>query len=224
MPNKAEGSRSPRAGGGRLLWPAATGLASGVAMVVYGIAAMPTPPPDPEAVASLPSRTPAAAAADVSTLDASPPVRIVIERLGIDASILRLGLNKDGTVGVPRPEQARQAGWYDGSAAPGQQGPAVVLGHVDSDRLPGGKAVFYRLGQARPGDKVDITRTDGVTARFTVDSVTQVPKSQFPTRAVYGPTRTAQLRLITCGGTYTEGGGYDSNIIVFAHYTSAHGE
>ncbi|MEU0023569.1 class F sortase [Streptomyces rochei] len=155
------------------------------------------------------------------TLGASPPVRIVIERLGIEAGIMRLGLNPDGTVAVPPPEQARQAGWYDGSATPGQRGPAVVLGHVDSARLPGGKAVFYRLGQARPGDRVEITRTDGVTARFTVDSVTQVPKKRFPSRAVYGPTRTAQLRLITCGGTYTEDGGYDSNIIVFAHYTGA---
>ncbi|UZI28203.1 class F sortase [Streptomyces sp. VB1] len=194
-----------------------------MAMVVYGITAIPATAPGPAAVASPPPRTQAAAAADVATLDASPPVRIVIERLGIDASVLRLGLNTDGTVAVPRPEQARQAGWYDASAAPGQRGPAVVLGHVDSARLPGGKAVFYRLGQARPGDRVKITRTDGITARFTVDSVTQVPRERFPTEAVYGPTHTAQLRLITCGGTYTEAGGYDSNVIVFAHYTGARG-
>ncbi|WP_078949465.1 class F sortase [Streptomyces mutabilis] len=194
-----------------------------MAMVVYGAVVMPAPAPGPAVAASLPPRSPAAAAAEVPTLNASPPVRIVIERLGIDARILRLGLNKGGTVAVPPPEQARQAGWYDGSAAPGQQGPAVVLGHVDSARLPGNRAVFYRLGQARPGDRVEITRMDKITARFTVDSVTQVPKDRFPTETVYGPTRTAQLRLITCGGTYTESGGYDSNIIVFAHYTGARG-
>ncbi|MEU0042821.1 MULTISPECIES: class F sortase [Streptomyces] len=192
-------------------------------MAVYGVASMPTPAPSPAATGSLPPRAPATAAAHVPTLGSSRPVRIVIERLGIDAGILRLGLNKDGTVAVPRPDQAHRAGWYDGSAAPGQRGPTVVLGHVDSARLSGGRAVFYRLGQARPGDQVEITRADGITARFTVDSATQVAKKRFPTEAVYGPTRTAQLRLITCGGTYSESGGYDSNVIVFAHYTGARG-
>lgn len=146
-------------------------------------------------------------------------MRIDLARLGIHADVLGLGLNKDGTVAVPRPEQAREAAWYDGSAAPGQPGPAVVLGHVDSARLPGGRAVFWRLGQVRAGDRVDVLRADGITARFTVDTVVTVAKDRFPTEAVYGPTPAPELRLITCGGSYTGGRGYDSNVIVFAHYT-----
>ncbi len=150
-------------------------------------------------------------------------MRIDLARLGIHADVLGLGLNEDGTVAVPRPEQAREAAWYDGSAAPGQPGPAVVLGHVDSARLPGGRAVFWRLGEVRAGDRVDVLRADGITARFTVDTVVTVAKDRFPTEAVYGPTRAPELRLITCGGTYTGGRGYDSNVIVFAHYTDSAG-
>ncbi|KPC72039.1 hypothetical protein ADL35_33030 [Streptomyces sp. NRRL WC-3753] len=195
----------------------------GTAVVTYGVASTPKPAPGPAAAASSPSRAPATSATDVSPLGASPPTRIVIERLDIEAAVLRLGLKRDGTVAVPRPEQARKAGWYDGSATPGQRGASVVLGHVDSARLPGGRAVFYRLGQARPGDRVEVTRADGITARFAVDRVMEVAKERFPTVAVYGPTSTAQLRLITCGGTYSDSSGYDSNVIVFAHYTGARG-
>jgi hypothetical protein len=203
-----------------LLWPATAGLAVGLALAGYGVMDSPEPPPQPPVTgSSRPVGTPPPAAADVPALGFSPPVRIDVGRLGIHAGVLDLGLNDDGTVAVPRPEEAGEAGWYDGSSAPGQKGPAVLLGHVDSARLPGGRAVFYRLGQARPGDRVDVRRADGITARFTVDEITTVPKDHFPTQSVYGPTRTPELRLITCGGAYTAKAGYAGNVVVYAHYT-----
>ncbi|MEU0681296.1 MULTISPECIES: class F sortase [Streptomyces] len=190
-------------------------------MVVQGVVSAPQPPPqprpDPAAAASRPQESLAAA----RPLDYSLPLRIRVKRLGITAAIRPVGLNPDGTVEVPGPEQAEDAGWYKAGAAPGQAGPAVVLGHVDSAVLSGGRAAFYTLGAAREGDRVEVDRADGITARFTVDAVTVVAKSRFPTRAVYGPTDTAQLRLITCGGNFSTTSGYSANVIVYAHFSGS---
>lgn len=220
VPKAPDLGSARRAGGGRLLGAAAAGLVCGLAMMLLGLVGPPQGPPQPRtaaapAVSSSPGPSPAE---EPRPLGYSPPARVGLPRLGIDAAVLPMGLNDDGTVEVPSPDQAAKAGWYEHGAAPGQQGPTVILGHVDSRRLPGGKAVFYRLGETRRGDVVDITRADGRVARYTVDTVTTVAKSDFPTRTVYGPAPTPVLRMITCGGTYTKESGYSDNVIVFAHY------
>lgn len=143
------------------------------------------------------------------------PVRLDIPRIGVHTSLIRLGLNPDGTVEVPPLESDAPAGWYGNSAIPGEIGAAVILGHVDSAR--DGPAVFYRLGKLRPGDAISVGRADGTVARFTVAEVAQYPKSRFPTRLAYGPTAYPALRLITCGGSFDRiHRSYRDNIIVSA--------
>ena len=98
--------------------------------------------------------------------------------------------------------------------ARGTPGSAVILGHVDSKRGP---AVFFRLRQLRRGDAITITRADGSSVRFVVERIEQYPKDRFPTDAVYYPTLTPALRLVTCGGQFDHATGhYRSNVIVFA--------
>jgi len=123
-----------------------------------------------------------------------------------------LGLAQDGEIEVP--QNADIPGWFTPGPSPGQLGPAVIAGHVDSTTGP---AVFYRLSELRPGDHIKVARRDGSIARFTVDRVTNFSKAAFPTRAVYGPTRRSELRLITCGGQYDDQDGYLANTVVFAH-------
>jgi sortase (surface protein transpeptidase) len=97
---------------------------------------------------------------------------------------------------------------------PGDPGSAVILGHVDSKRGP---AVFYRLRELRRGDQIKIARADGSSVRFIVQRTEQYPKDRFPTDAVYYPTLTPALRLVTCGGDFdATAGHYRSNVIVFA--------
>ena len=145
------------------------------------------------------------------------PTRVTVSRVGIHADVLALGLNRDGGVGVPPAGEPMKAAWYDRGPAPGQVGPAVITGHVDSRFAPGHRAAFYELGAVRPGDTVDVARADRRVAVFRVDSVALVPKTAFPTREVYGPTGYAALRLITCGGRYDRRTGYTDNVIVYAH-------
>ncbi|MBP2327926.1 LPXTG-site transpeptidase (sortase) family protein [Kibdelosporangium banguiense] len=115
---------------------------------------------------------------------------------------------------VPPVSQPMQAGWYKFGPAPGEVGPAVILGHVDGDKKPG---IFFRLRELKPGDEILVARQDGKTAKFVVQQLDQIAKSEFPEEQVYGDTGQPELRLITCGGAFdrTEHS-YKDNIIVYA--------
>ncbi|WP_433891033.1 class F sortase [Streptomyces sp. CA-111067] len=150
-----------------------------------------------------------------SALPASRPTELAIPSIGVHGALLDLGQNKDGSVQVPG--KPLQAGWFHGSPTPGQVGPSVILGHVDSYAT--GPAVFYKLGAMKPHQQIRVTRADGKVAVFSVDSVRSYAKKDFPTLDVYGNTPDPQLRLITCGDWNARTHAYDGNIVVFAHLT-----
>jgi LPXTG-site transpeptidase (sortase) family protein len=130
---------------------------------------------------------------------------------GIDTALESLHLGTDGALLPPR--NFARAGWYADGTAPGDQGPAVIAGHVDSKRGP---AVFYRLRELQAGDRIDVVR-GGATVRFTVVSTAWYPKTTFPADEVYGPTPDRQLRLITCGGVFDHHlRSYKDNLVVYA--------
>jgi hypothetical protein len=161
---------------------------------------------------------PAKSEAKAANLLRSKPVRLQIGAIGVNTSLMPLGLRSNGSMQVP--PGAFPAGWYTGGPTPGELGPAVIAGHVDT----GGPGVFYRLQQVRPGDLVNVTRADGSKPVFRVKRVRQFPKNQFPTRLVYGNVDHAALRLITCGGSFnSQSGHYDDNIVVFADLVQPQG-
>jgi len=142
----------------------------------------------------------------------SPPVALAIPAIGVAGPLESLDVDDDGRLAAP--VDPGLAGWFAGGVEPGQAGPAVIAGHVDSRSGP---AVFYRLGDLRPGDTVDVTRADGSVVTFRVDEVAEHPKDEFPTAAVYGPVPGAALRLITCSGPFDRSTGhYRSNLVVYA--------
>jgi sortase (surface protein transpeptidase) len=150
-------------------------------------------------------------------LPPSAPVTIEIPAIGVRAPIMALGLNSDGTVQVPPLGNRNLAGWYDGSVTPGQDGSSVILGHVDNYT---GASVFYAIKDLVAGDQIDVVRANGTVAAFAVDAVQAVPKSLFPTAAVYGNVPYPALRLVTCGGPFDPASGhYADNIVVYAHLT-----
>lgn len=177
------------------------------------------PKPSPKAARPAAVKTTSSPGASVApTLGAAEPVRVDVARAGIHARVEALGLNSDGSVAVPPLSEASMASWYDKGPTPGQEGPAVILGHVDTKSGP---AAFFELGRLRPGDSIDVTRKDGVVAVFDVDSVESSEKANFPTSRVYGNLDYAGLRLITCGGAF-DGHHYLGNTIVYAHLLSSH--
>jgi sortase (surface protein transpeptidase) len=193
----------------------AVALGSG-AWLLHGAAGTPAPPPQPSAAqASAGTDRPGAAA---PALPPSPPDRIRIPSIGVDAPLMGLGLTKSGSLDVPPAQKKNLAGWYEAGTTPGETGTAIVAGHVDNAEGP---AVFYDLGALRKGGVIEVDRRDGTVARFTVDAVEVYEAAHFPDRKVYGAAARPELRVITCGGAYSRSTGYQGNVVVFAHLTGS---
>lgn len=225
--------------GRRTLLIAATGLAVGGVRLLAEAAPRPGPPgPDHDLHRLGPEPAPSGQQASADLLEAkrgrrpetsgqaSPvvglpralPLRLDIPAIAVHRAVVPVGLAEDGTIVVPPLRADAPVGWYRYLASPGEVGPAVIVGHVDSARE--GPAAFYRLGQLAPGDTVAVTRDDGRTATFTVTRAARYPKADFPTAEVYGETSSPTLRLITCGGSFDAARGeYRDNVVVYADLT-----
>jgi hypothetical protein len=224
-------------------------LVAGVLALVIGLRAQqsaPQPPPSAASPVSVVPSTSGTSTSGTSTSDTSSasragptgtartspdtrgpilarslPVRLAIPAIGVDTTVQQLGLDPDGSVQVPPLGRDSHAGWYKYSPTPGELGPSVVLGHIDSAAY--GPGVFFRLGDLRQRDRISITLADHTVAVFEVERVVEYRKAQFPTLAVYGNTDHAALRLITCGGTFDPSRhSYESNIVAYATLVSSH--
>jgi sortase (surface protein transpeptidase) len=189
------------------------GVAIGACLLLAccsGGVATPVPPagPPPAAPVQVTSTPP---------LVAATPVRIRIPAIGVDSTLIALGLAASGTLQVP--DDGSVAGWFTGAPTPGERGPAVIAAHVDWNHAPG---VFFHLRDLEPGDEVTVDRADGTAARFEVLEVEQYPKDAFPTERVYGDVDHAGLRLITCGGSFDRRArSYRDNVVVYAGLVGA---
>jgi LPXTG-site transpeptidase (sortase) family protein len=200
--------------------PAAIAFAAGLVVIVGGTAGLllthhstPALRPVAAGVAALPAPTgPIVAPPQSAAAQVARPVSLTIPLIGVKTNLITLGLAAGGAMQVPATSTV--AGWFTGSPRPGAVGSSIIVGHVDSKSGPG---IFFRLPELKKGDDVYVKRSDGTTAEFRVTEVQEYPKDQFPTETVFGPTPDAELRLITCGGTFDSvTGHYLSNIIVYA--------
>jgi hypothetical protein len=197
-------------GGRRLAAPSALPALLTLALLVTGCAAGPSEPSaSPPAEAAPGPRDPGP---EPVLPRGAQPEAVVIPAIGVSSPLVRLGLQPDRRMEVP--EDYAVAGWYTGGPRPGDRGPAVIAGHVDSKRGP---AVFYRLGELREGDLIVVRYPGRAEARFRVERTERHPKRAFPTARVYGDTAGSALRLVTCGGSFDRASGhYRDNVIVFA--------
>ncbi|WP_259370768.1 class F sortase [Streptomyces sp. SCUT-3] len=236
---KTPATKEPKApeNGSRLLRWAAGSALIGLLLIYNSVDASSSSPSEPAAAGAptvaagappgtppgSPANDPAGPSADAQgpggpAMPSSAPKRLTIPRIGVNAPFSELGLDENGTLEAPSPDDNNLVGWYADGVTPGERGNAIVAGHVDTKTGP---AVFWRLGTVTPGTTVNITREDGSTAVFTVDAVETFAKDDFPDERVYGHTDDAQLRLITCGGNYDKKAkDYTANVVVFAHLQS----
>jgi LPXTG-site transpeptidase (sortase) family protein len=201
--------------------PAAIIFAVGLAVIVAGTAGLlltrhgtPAMRPVAAGVNALPAPTGPIVAPPQSAdpVPVASPVSLTIPVIGVKTQLIKLGLAAGGALQVPPTPYV--AGWYTGSPRPGAIGSAIIVGHIDAVHVAG---VFFRLSELKPGDAVYVRRADGSMVMFRVTRVQQYLKDQFPTQEVYGPTPDAELRLITCDGTFDPTTGhYLSNFVVYA--------
>lgn len=219
----------------RLLAPVTATLLAILGLSLLGIAAasqQAAPPQVPSATAPvvpLPTAEPGADAGpdtarpaprgdtreSPGTLDpgerAAAPTRLRVPSIGVDTSLLHLGLDEDGVLEVPADPDL--VGWFSWGTPPGDVGAAVMAGHVDS---PEGRGVFFELAELEAGAEIVIDRADGTTAVFHVERVVHYPKDDLPTVEVYASTG-RELRLITCGGDWDgDTNSYRDNIVAYA--------
>lgn len=155
-------------------------------------------------------------------LTSAAPQRIDIPSMGVQAPVVRRGLDGQGAIDPPPFDQPGVVGWFAAGVRPGAAGTALFVGHVDTKTRP---AVFYKLSTVRPGQTVRVVRDDGTVAEFTVDDVQVFPRDHFDARRAYGPRESgrAELRLVTCGGTFDRvSRTYTANVVVSA-YLTGHG-
>ncbi|MBQ0848780.1 class F sortase [Streptomyces sp. BH-SS-21] len=145
------------------------------------------------------------------------PQRVDVPALGVRAPVVSRGLDADGAVDPPPYGRPGTVGWYADGVRPGAAGTALLVGHVDTETRP---AVFYHLSEIRPGAVVRVVRDDGTVAEFTVEDVQVFTRDRFDARKAYGVRQTgrAELRLITCGGSFDrESRTYTANVVVSAY-------
>ena len=163
-------------------------------------------------------------AADLSALPVAPtevaaavpdvgvPIQIAIPDLGVDSPVVQVGLESDGSMGLPG---ASEAGWYQYGKRPGQlQGSAVIAAHVDYNKKPG---VFLKLNSLPIGAEVLVTDDLGAVHRFVVTERFQVEKGELPAAEVFRTTGDPVLTLVTCGGSFSKSRrSYADNIVIRA--------
>ncbi|MET9929172.1 MULTISPECIES: class F sortase [unclassified Streptomyces] len=201
-------------------------LVTGGLLLALGTARQqPAPPPAadkgaPSAAPHTPARSPAPSAeARTTALPPARPLSITIPSLKVTSDLEQLGLGKNRAMETPK--DPAKAGWYRPGTTPGAIGPSVIAGHVTWDGVP---AVFFKLTELEPGDRIDVRRADGTTAVFAVDRTATYPKDDFPTVEVYRNLDHAGLRLITCGGDFSEKDSrYADNVVVYASLTGHRG-
>jgi sortase (surface protein transpeptidase) len=192
-------------------------LALAAALLAAGCAGQPVAAPTPTPEPTRAHEPPATATPDPPPPSPPPPapaadpVAIVVPAIGVDADVVPVGLNADNSMETP---DFGLAGWYTEGPRPGDEGPAVIVAHVDSRSGPD---VFYRLRDLTPGDEIAVEQADGRSATFVVESMEQTDKDDLPVDRIWNDTDQPVLRLITCGGIFDRSiGHYEDNIIVYA--------
>jgi sortase A len=201
----------------------AVGALTAAAVVIFFTTAVralyyaPEPEMSPQDAAALVSST--TSATEVSTpstitvFNKSIPTRLLIPEITVDANVYTVGLGKSGNMGVP--PNYTGVGWYRYGQTPGEEGSAVIDGHVNNGF--GLDAVFSKLGTLHPGSDIYVMRKDGTKLRFKVTKVESYALKDVPLQSIFNTKGGAYLNLITCDGvldrkTIT----YDRRLVVYS--------
>ncbi len=144
----------------------------------------------------------------------SKPVQLVIEKIGIDAEVIEVGLVQ-GTNTMDVPKDGFKAGWYNQGPMPGEEGSSVITAHYDTPT--GAPALFYKLKTIEKGDEFFIVDEKGKKIEYVVQQAKNIPVSTFPKDLIYKDKGFSQISLITCSGIWNPlSRDYSSRYVVIA--------
>lgn len=142
------------------------------------------------------------------------PVEISIPSLGLQAAVETVGKNKKGEMAVP--EDSGKVGWYNLGREPGENGAAILAGHIDN--LFGGDGVFSELGVLKKGDIILVRNKSGEELKFSVTEKEIYSLEAAPLKKIFATeSESAHLHLITCAGYFDiRKGTYTKRLVVYA--------
>ena len=129
------------------------------------------------------------------------PRAIYINKINVSARILPMGVNEDGS--LQSPVNSYDAGWYNASGKPGQDGAMLVDGHGSETGTYYG--LFGYISTLNPGDQITIERGDGTRLNYIVANKEIVPLADVDMSKMLVPYGSASqgLNLISCTGEWT---------------------
>ena len=153
------------------------------------------------------------------TVPSHQPRTIQIPRLGINAYVQKVGIEKNGAMSTP--SNINFAGWYINSRSPGESGVSIINGHAGGRYSPG---VFLQIGQLQPTDKLYVQMGDMTMREFSVLSVNTYSVAEASTPLFNDdPLIDKELHLITCDGVFNDQTqSYDKRTVVVARYVGVH--
>lgn len=138
--------------------------------------------------------------------------RIQIPSIQVDAPLVSLGVDPDGTMQAPG--NGVDVGWYTFSALPGTRGNAVLSGHLDT--ATSRVAVFSQLRDLKQGDPMSIVE-NGQKIDFEVFWTKSWADQVIPLPLVLGNAPSPTLTLITCSGVFDRASrNYSERLVVRA--------
>jgi hypothetical protein len=148
------------------------------------------------------------------------PARLVIPAIGVDAAVQSVGLFWNGNGEMSIPTNFTDVAWYNGGPRPGMPGSAVIDGHLDGHDVK--EAVFYRLGDLKPGDLVKVIDGKGNIFTFSVIRLADYDYNASTNDIFSGDTSKARLNLITCAGDWLPSQKlYNQRVVVFTELVSS---
>lgn len=163
------------------------------------------------AVASVPLRSGLLNEQEQPPAAAPRPVEVRIAGIGLQASILSVGVDENHEFDVP---EADTVGWYQYSSLPGLEGSTVLAAHVD---YAGVEGAFFNLRALTIGETLELEMEDGEVLTYEVVENVLYDKTELPAKELFRRDGKPVLQLITCGGSFDPTNqSYVGNLVVTA--------
>jgi len=141
------------------------------------------------------------------------PEKFIIKSLGVNTNIESVGLTETGAMDVPK--NADNVAWYNLGVRPGEQGSAVIAGHLD--KITGAPAVFWNISKMQKGDEIVVIDSQKKSYKYIVEKTASYDYMTFPLQMVFATKDKKRLNLITCAGSWdTNKKIYSQRFVVFA--------
>jgi LPXTG-site transpeptidase (sortase) family protein len=143
------------------------------------------------------------------------PKKFSLPLLGINTVVQEVGLTEKGEMGSPN--NFTSVGWYKFGVKPGENGNAVIAGHLDTYTSSAG--IFWNLNKLKSGDYLYVTDEYNKKMRFRVVKSEVYDAENAPLDKIFGLSGKPHLNLITCNGAWDLGKkSYNKRLVIFIDY------